>query len=73
MKTVKQLFFTLDKDNEHMPYAFISFNPSNLRELDKEVLIYNTKHDLDTNNGFISYIGQIMLENIFEYKCKAIY
>ena len=77
MKTIKQLLFKLtDEDNERygdvLPYAWISFNPDNLEEYDKEVLIFYTKDDYSKNKGTVSYISDEVSEDIYIYECTPL-
>jgi len=79
MKTIKQLLFKLkDKDDyikihgDILPYAWISFNPDNLEEYDKEVLIFYTKEDYSKNKGVVSYISDEVSEDIYMYECTPL-
>ena len=77
MKTIKQLLFKLtDKDSirygDVLPYAWISFNPDNLEEYDKEVLIFYTKDDYSKNKGTVSYISDEVSEDIYIYECTPL-
>lgn len=74
MKTIRQLHFKLsDKDfkryGEALPYAWVSFNPVNLEEYDKEILIFYTKEDYNDKKGIISYISDELKDDIYLYHC----
>jgi hypothetical protein len=77
MKTIKQLLLKLtDKDSERygdiLPYAWISFNPDDLEEYGKEVLIFYTKEDYSKNKGVVSYISDEISEDIYMYECTPL-
>ena len=71
MKAIKQLHFRLsDWDFERygdiLPYAWVSFNPYNLEEYSKEILIFYTKEDYNNKNGIVSYISDELHDDIYD-------
>ena len=77
MKAIKQLNFKLtDKDYDRfgdiLPYAWVCFDPSNLEEYGKEVLVFYTKEEYTNNKGVISYISSEVVEDMYMYECTPL-
>ena len=65
MKEIKQLLFEYNGDIKKigdLPFAFISFNPDDLKDYSKHILRYETKEHFDKKLGWIGFIDDLIIE-----------